>query len=426
MAMDDVRFSCDNVLPTVYEEALSYYEVLAKITEKLNEVIDLANTLKDGVTFIPSVDENGVISWSNNGGLPNPEPINITGPQGETGPQGPIGATGPQGPTGETGPQGPTGATGPQGPTGETGAQGPTGATGPQGPTGATGPQGPTGATGPQGPTGATGPQGPAGAGVPTGGTEGQIIVKNSSTNYDASWETPPFLVRPNLLDNWYFLIGSQFPINQRGKTIYTGDGYGIDRWKVQQSSITLTIENNGIKLTSASGASSGSLAFFQLLPNPGDGVKVTFSVLVNGISGTYRLTVGDRSNGNLRASSDDFSTTGLKTVTAVLPAGITKFFVCITKRSAGESYITLAAAKLEIGDTQTLVHTENGALVLNEMPNYQQELAKCQRYYQIFRTEALRPTYGTDFRPVMATDTPILGTDTLDDVTYYTASSEE
>ena len=37
---------------------------------------------KDGVTFTPSVDSNGVISWTNDGGLPNPEPRSIMGPPG--------------------------------------------------------------------------------------------------------------------------------------------------------------------------------------------------------------------------------------------------------------------------------------------------------------------------------------------------------
>jgi hypothetical protein len=32
------------------------------------------------------------------------------------------------------------------------------------------------------------GPQGPAGPGVPTGGSTGQVLQKNSGTNYDASW----------------------------------------------------------------------------------------------------------------------------------------------------------------------------------------------------------------------------------------------
>lgn len=86
-----------------------------------------------GAVFTPAVDAAGNISWSNNGGLPNPATRNIRGPQGEQGPRGIQGIEGPQGPVGETGPQGPqgekgdTGATGPQGPKGDTGPQGPPG-----------------------------------------------------------------------------------------------------------------------------------------------------------------------------------------------------------------------------------------------------------------------------------------------------------
>ena len=45
-----------------------------------------------GATFTPTVSSDGVISWTNDGGLPNPESVNIkgpAGPQGETGPAGP-------------------------------------------------------------------------------------------------------------------------------------------------------------------------------------------------------------------------------------------------------------------------------------------------------------------------------------------------
>lgn len=38
----------------------------------------------DGVTFTPSIDENGVLSFTNNGGLENPEPIDIKGDNGIT------------------------------------------------------------------------------------------------------------------------------------------------------------------------------------------------------------------------------------------------------------------------------------------------------------------------------------------------------
>ena len=83
---------------------------------------------------------------------------------------------------GGVGPQGPPG---PQGPKGDTGPQGPKGDTGPQGPQGDTGPQGPKGDTGPQG------PKGDAGVGVPAGGTTGQVLTKNSDTDYDTKWTTP-------------------------------------------------------------------------------------------------------------------------------------------------------------------------------------------------------------------------------------------
>lgn len=41
-----------------------------------------------GAVFIPSVSDEGVLSWSNDGGLENPAPKNIRGPRGETGERG--------------------------------------------------------------------------------------------------------------------------------------------------------------------------------------------------------------------------------------------------------------------------------------------------------------------------------------------------
>ena len=100
----------------------------------------------DGATFYPSVSEDGVISWTNDKDLPNPDPVNIKGPQGKIGPRGPQGV---KGPIGETGPyftpsvspsgdlswtnngdlqnpttvniKGPQGSRGPQGPAGKDG-----------------------------------------------------------------------------------------------------------------------------------------------------------------------------------------------------------------------------------------------------------------------------------------------------------------
>jgi hypothetical protein len=53
------------------------------------------------------------------------------------------------------------------------------------------GPIGATGSQGPKGDTGAAGSQGPAGPGVAAGGTAGQVLTKNTATNYDTVWATP-------------------------------------------------------------------------------------------------------------------------------------------------------------------------------------------------------------------------------------------
>lgn len=164
-----------------------------------------------GPYFTPSVSAEGILSWSNNGGLNNPTDVNIKGPQGE---RGPTGEQGPAGEQGEQGIQGLQGIQGEQGPKGDPGTaagfgtptatantlaagiaatvkvtasgadtakifdfefgipQGEKGATGDPGAKGDTGPQGDPGAkgdTGEQGPQGIQGPKGDPGAKGDTG-----------------------------------------------------------------------------------------------------------------------------------------------------------------------------------------------------------------------------------------------------------------
>lgn len=64
-----------------------------------------------GITFTPAVDSEGNISWSNDGGIENPQTINITGPQGDTGAKGDTGPQGLKGETGDVGPKGDKGTT---------------------------------------------------------------------------------------------------------------------------------------------------------------------------------------------------------------------------------------------------------------------------------------------------------------------------
>ena len=72
----------------------------------------------DGVTFTPSVDSAGNLSWTNDGGLSNPDTVNIKGATGATGERGE------QGIPGERGAQGAKGDKGDKGDKGEPGAPG--------------------------------------------------------------------------------------------------------------------------------------------------------------------------------------------------------------------------------------------------------------------------------------------------------------
>ena len=58
---------------------------------------------KPGAVFVPTVSPEGVVSWSNDGGLKNPETVNIKGPKGDKGDTGEKGEQGTQGPPGQPG-----------------------------------------------------------------------------------------------------------------------------------------------------------------------------------------------------------------------------------------------------------------------------------------------------------------------------------
>ena len=42
--MEPFHYYCQKVLPAVYDDSLSYYELLCKVTQKLNEVIEMFNS----------------------------------------------------------------------------------------------------------------------------------------------------------------------------------------------------------------------------------------------------------------------------------------------------------------------------------------------------------------------------------------------
>lgn len=84
----DVDFSQDALAIDVdFEESGQQFDaVLGKI--------QVLHDGQNGATFTPAVSAEGVVSWTNDRDLPNPAPVNIKGPKGDTGPAGKDGADG--------------------------------------------------------------------------------------------------------------------------------------------------------------------------------------------------------------------------------------------------------------------------------------------------------------------------------------------
>lgn len=189
---------------------------------------------------------------------------------------------------------------------------------------------------------------------------------------------TKAFPCNPNLLDNWYF--GN--PINQRGQTSYTGGGYAVDRWKIGDG-VTAAVANGALNISySTPGWNLVEPLDNMLVP----GVTYTLSCIYKASVNPIRLVVawGDSQFFYNEASpiSDDWA---LAQITGTIPADATMSFNQVIVQSIGSSAgnFSLKAIKLELGSQQTLAHQENGVLVLNEIPDYGEQLRRCQRYAQ-------------------------------------------
>lgn len=230
-----------------------------------------------------------------------------------------------------------------------------------------------------------------------------------------------------NLLTNGYFVGGGsqngtgKFPINQRGQATYSGYIYTIDRWRInglRTSELHISLNSDCVALEDT-GSSGNSNWLNQPFETPLPAGTYTLSILTKAVSGTVRIELLNSSNTIVGGVQD--VTSGLTKHTITIPGSSADRFAILLRPGASASII---GVKLELGNEQTLAHQENGEWVLNELPDFGEELLSCQRYFQTFRTEALRPTYGADCRPVMAADEPTKGEITLDDVTYYTLTA--
>lgn len=240
----------------------------------------------------------------------------------------------------------------------------------------------------------------------------------------------------PNLLDNWHF-IGGQFPINQRVQAEYEGAGaYFIDRWRMNTNGGKW---NNDTKTLTFNGESASGMSQYvdkdQFLPYL-QGKALTLSLLASS-NDSISLRVTERTSGReLVAKKKQFSGEDLFSVTFTVSDNITKDIIVSIQSSIAGSAV-LKAVKLELGPVQTLAHKEGDTWVLNDPPpNYALELAKCQRYYQIFPSvETIpggvaptgdAPIKKETFRPVMRSDITMskFGTIDINGGTFYYADA--
>lgn len=86
----------------------------AKDQHPISAITGLTEALarSTGTTFTPHISLDGVISWTNDGGLDNPAPVSVKGAKGDKGETGATGATGAQGERGEKGDKGDAGEPG--------------------------------------------------------------------------------------------------------------------------------------------------------------------------------------------------------------------------------------------------------------------------------------------------------------------------
>lgn len=191
--------------------------------------------------------------------------------------------------------------------------------------------------------------EGSGGGSLPPGGSAGQALIKTAAADYSAGWQFPQYR-SINFLDNAVFEQIGGLPVNQRGQNSYlTAGEFVFDRWKLISGSVAITAE--GLTL-------NGTIQ--QTIPNA-IGSRYVATVLTSAgiVAGAYNPS--------------------------------TRVFTITSDGSA-----KIRAAKLEIGDYQTLAHQDGSTWVLNDIPNYSDELFKCQQYFYRFKPDVLSAfTFG-------------------------------
>lgn len=232
--------------------------------------------------------------------------------------------------------------------------------------------------------------------------------------------------VRPNLLDNWYF----GRPVDQKGGYIvpkgvnyykvdgfvpqgpipetvkvdhidyagsaifnyggaacyvpkdggyvrgYTGNGYSVDRWILNNANIN--VKESELSISSVAYDNNFSQKIESKLWEYMVGKTITISFLVKNITGRWVVASG---NNKIYGTITEI---GLHKFTDKLVESVTDAFHIFSLGGDAGGQIDILAAKLELGPTQTLAHREGDRWVMNEVPNYGDQLRRCQWYSNV------------------------------------------
>lgn len=169
-------------------------------------------------------------------------------------------------------------------------------------------------------------------------------------------------VVNTNLLDNPWFKV------NQRGTTTFSADGYIVDRWAIARGQGTVSA-SNGISFKWTSGSTFGHL--YQRIEDATgyEGRKVTISAIIDGA--VYSQNAVFPAYGGSSVTKD--FEVGNDTMGFTIEPAKSGTYALVGVRNYTTNTHVVKAVKMEIGNISTLA---------NDVPgNYQQELAKCQRY---------------------------------------------
>ena len=186
-----------------------------------------------------------------------------------------------------------------------------------------------------------------------------------------------------NIIHNWDF----RNPINQRGLTTYSTNGYCIDRWYYvgQTSGSVEILSNQGIRLNQTSGTYVLIAHRIELERwNNLIGKTLTFSIEIDGV--IHSVNIIPTASGY---QASEF-TTSIPNLLVGWETSVSCGYLQIVLGGTGVlSSGIISRVKLELGLKSTLS---------NEPPmDYDKELLVCQKYYQIINTKQLGVGFAQD-----------------------------